>query len=318
MKKRILEILTIVLSAVMLAGCSVTGEKAELLTDDGILEGQKEYSAADSSEEAEKSLSLSNDLKGAVCAALISQFNSEYSEDGYVIPEFHILDVNEESSEDIMVWGDFWLYAYRLEGDTLISVTGESVSGCMHLQEKDGAYQCREIDIPEVGRTREKTEQDIFETCYQNLLDWRNNYEEQEKNRAQLIADYAAAFGISAEKYSDQGWKSAELPEPSSDEDNVFLYMQRETVAEVESPETETPPAQEPAEAETSYVVVRGDVLERIAKRHGLCTVELAEMNRDTIFRYAHAYGVKSNILMKCADYIYPGEVLTLIPENEE
>ncbi len=315
MKKRIVEILTVMLTATMLAGCSSTGSEATLTTDNGILEGQQEYNAAqDTTTESENTLSLSNKLKGAVCAALISQFNSDYSEEGYVIPEFHILAADDGSPDDIKVWGDFWLYAYRLEDDTLISVIGESVTGCMHLQVRNGVYQCTDIDVAEVGRTKEKTEQDIFGDSYQSLLDWRQDYEEQEKNRAQLIADYAAAFGIAAVNYSDQGWRSAKLPDPSPDEDNVFLYMQQK---EETTPEPETP-EEESVAPETSYVVVRGDVLERIAKRYGFTTVEFAKMNQDTIFRYAHAYGVKSNILMKCADYIYPGEVLTLIPESQE
>lgn len=324
MKKRMVEIVTAVLAAVLLNGCATTGSQAELMTDDGILEGQEEYNAAlSSTPEAEKALSVSNELKAAVCAALINQFDEEYSKDGFIIPAFHILDVNEDSSEDILVWGDFWLYAYRLEDDTLISVVGEDVSGCMHLRQQGGEYQCSQLEVAAVGDSKEKTEQDIFGVSYQSFQDWRGNYEDQETTRAQLIADYASAFEIPAVNYSDQGWRSAQLPDPSPDSDNVFLYMRRAIGTEDEQdasqaePATATPEKAPASETDNTYIVVKGDMLERIAKRYGLTTLELAEPNRDTIFEYAHRYGVRVHTLLRCSDFIYPGEVL-IIPTEEE
>ncbi len=318
MKKRVFEISMAVLLAVTMPGCAFTGEKAEQMTDES-LEGQKEYGAADSSSAAsEKAASVSYELKAAVCAALISGCGSDYSKAEYVIPEFHILDVNDALSGDILVWGDFWRYAYQLEGDTLVSVSGEDVSGCMHLQKQGREYLYSSLDVPAVGSTKEKTEQDIFGTSYQSFLEWRNDYENQEETRAQLIADYAAAFGIPAEKYSDQSWRSAELPDPSPDSDNIFLYLLKtadtEDGSEVVLPEPQTADAPEsvPEDGTGIYVVVKGDMLERIARRYGLTTMELAEPNRVTIFRNAHAHGIRSNALLKCADYIYPGEVLII------
>ena len=56
-----------------------------------------------------------------------------------------------------------------------------------------------------------------------------------------------------------------------------------------------------------AYVVKRGDSLGKIAREHGISTEELAEMNRDTILQAARSQGVKSEDLMKCANYIFPG-----------
>ncbi len=324
MKKRIFKIIAVMLSAVLLAGCTFGWKESDQVTDEILDEEDEDSGAGQISNPGEETVvALSDDLKAAVCNALISQYGTDYSDAGYVIPVFCILEVNNETPDNIMIWGDFWRFAYKLEGDTLISAAGEDVSGCMHLQEQNGTYQCIGLDVPEAGSNGvETTIQDIFGSCYDSLLQLRSDYERQEQNRAQLIADYVAAYGIPAVKYTDQNWEPAELPVPSPDEDNIFIYMlqaaEPEAAAEVQEieaqPEEETIQVQEEP-ATDSYTVKHGDTLGSIARKYGISTAELAEMNRDIILQDARRQGVRSGDLMKCANYIYPGEVLT-VPVN--
>ncbi len=278
---------------------------------------EEESTAGSSAAILDETVSLSDELKAAVCNALINQCGSDYSAADYVIPAFSILDIDNETDGDVMVWGDFWRFAYRLEGETLVSVAGEDVSGCMHLQKQDGAYQCIGIEMPTVGSTKEQTGKTIFGDGYKPLMHLRENYGRQEETRAQIIADYVSAYRVSATKYTDYSWEPTELPSPSPDKNNIFIYMLREAGNEEEqdivvSPATETIPETAAAKeaATDSYIVKRGDTLGSIARKHGISSMELANMNSEVILRCAREQGVKSDDLMKCANYIYPGEVL--------
>ena len=62
----------------------------------------------------------------AIDRYLVDEFGKNYTEGEYCIPSYSIVDVDEQNAEDILVWGDFWVFNYNQVGDTLKCVSGGS------------------------------------------------------------------------------------------------------------------------------------------------------------------------------------------------
>ena len=330
MRKRVLTILTVMIMAAALAACG-TGENAAQAADDA-----SAYDESDDSipfDEQDDSwdipaagaysgrtvVSLPKELAAAVCEYLSESAGEEIGQQELVIPGYVAVGADNTDPEDVRVLGDFWYISYELQEDVLVSTGGREYSGCLHFRQEDGKYIYKSRELV-AAESEEHSPEKVFGN---NLAAWkslRSDYAGKENVRAQLIADYAAAFGFSAASYQDFGWDPQDLPDPALEQDNIFFYILRRGETNpipemVVSPASEEPSAEEPQEEEPevdAYVVKQGDSLGKIAREHGISTEELAEMNRDTILRAARSQGVKSEDLMKCANYIFPGEILAV------
>ena len=69
----------------------------------------------------------------AVERYLAEQIAGYYAKGEYSVPVYQEVAVNAEDSTDIRIWGDFWVYNYKQEGDTLKCVSGGSHPGLMHI-----------------------------------------------------------------------------------------------------------------------------------------------------------------------------------------
>ena len=74
-----------------------------------------------------------NDTPIAAIERYIDTFGSQYSQGEYCIAYSHVLAVDDANPDEILVWGDFWVENFNLEGDTLKNVSGGSHPGLMHV-----------------------------------------------------------------------------------------------------------------------------------------------------------------------------------------
>lgn len=253
-------------------------------------------------------VSLDPALGAAVCDYLFDNTGEEKESGKVIIPGFIAVSADETDPEDIRVLGDFWYITYDRQGDVLFSGEGKEYSGCLHFRQEDGQYIFQSIDpvFPDEGEDAGKK---LFGESFPAWEKIRSDYALREETRAQLIADYARAFGLSAAAYQDYGWNPLELPKPGPDKDNVFFYTAH---GGMEAAEISVTADGEETQQEEVYVVKQGDTLGKIAGKYGVSVEELAERNRDTIIRAARSQGIRSENLMRCADYIFPGEILAI------
>ena len=73
------------------------------------------------------------DYYAAVDRYLAEQIAGHYAKGEYSVPVYQEVAVNADDSTDIRIWGDFWVYNYKQEGDTLKCVSGGSHPGLMHI-----------------------------------------------------------------------------------------------------------------------------------------------------------------------------------------
>ncbi|SDB22213.1 hypothetical protein SAMN02910298_01068 [Pseudobutyrivibrio sp. YE44] len=152
-----------------------------------------------------------------VYSYIVDEFGSQYSEGQVCIPSVHEVYLDDSDKSDIKFYGDFWVYNYNLEGDTLMTQSGGNHPGVMHLKSTDAEYEVTGFDAVADGNDFEPTAKEYFGKHYDDFMKVYSDSDTREKVRAQIIANYVAANNLSITKYQDYGWDPVELPEENID-----------------------------------------------------------------------------------------------------
>ena len=128
------------------------------------------------------------------------------------IPSLSIVGTDASNPDDTLVWGDFWIFNYKLENDTLLTESGGSHPGLMHLKKSDDGYTVTKMDVVADGADNLKSAKEIFADKYDDFHKINSNQDEREKIRLQFISDYVKANKLSITKVKDSGWDPVLLP----------------------------------------------------------------------------------------------------------
>ena len=148
----------------------------------------------------------------AITRYLINEIGSKYLSGEYCVPFQTVVAVNERNSDDILVWGDFWVFNYDLDGDTLKTVSGGSHPGLMHIKQTDNGFEVTSFDQVEDGSKYMPTAKKIFGDKYNNFQAINSDEQRRERHRAEVLANYVQEHNIPAKKYQDYGWPVKNLP----------------------------------------------------------------------------------------------------------
>ena len=144
---------------------------------------------------------------------LVKECGSKYLEGQYCIPFQTVVAVDERNDEDILVWGDFWVFNYNLAGDTLETVSGGSHPGLMHIKQTDTGFEVTAFDQVEDGARYMPSAKKIFGEKYDTFQTINSDDIRREKHRAEILANYVKKHNIPAKKYKDYGWSVKNLTE---------------------------------------------------------------------------------------------------------
>ena len=143
---------------------------------------------------------------------LVKEIGSKYLEGEYCIPFQTVIAVDERNNDDILVWGDFWVFNYNLVGDTLETISGGSHPGLMHIKQTDTGFDVTAFDQVEDGSRNLPTAKKIFGDKYDNFHTVNSDKERRERHRAEVLATYVQKNNIPATKYKDYGWPVKNIP----------------------------------------------------------------------------------------------------------
>jgi hypothetical protein len=136
----------------------------------------------------------------------------ELPEGAVSIPVVTVIDVEKDDDDgDVEVLGDFWIWNYVVEGDTLKCVSGGAHPGKMDLNKSGDGYVVEEFEVVKDGGEYESSAKDIFEEKYDEFSKVNSDNDAREKLRAEGIANYVKANGLSVTKYQDEGWDPVDL-----------------------------------------------------------------------------------------------------------
>lgn len=195
--KTIRTILCGIAAITMIVSCGLRGDKK------ATSEPAAETKAA---EETENSLTAIDDYFTKV-------IGSQYSPGEVCIPSHRIIAVDESNPDDIQVWGDFWVDNFNVAGDTLVSVSGGSHPGKMHVkQDGEGHFAVTGFDEVGDGSTFLPTAKQIFGERFEEFQKVNSDQTGREEARKNAIAAYVYKHNLPVKVYKDYGWPAVEIP----------------------------------------------------------------------------------------------------------
>ena len=149
----------------------------------------------------------------AVDDYLVNEFGKNYAQGDVCIPYAYVISANESNPEDILVWGDFWVFNYTLAGDTLKTASGGSHPGLMHVKKVENGYEVVGFDAVEDGAGNLESAKKIFGDNYETFWALNSNQEKRDDMRLHYTADYVKKHNMTAKVLQDFGWPAVNLPE---------------------------------------------------------------------------------------------------------
>lgn len=145
----------------------------------------------------------------AISMFMIENYAGNYERCDVSIPNISIIDIDDSNADDILVWGDYWIFNYDLDGDKLVCKSGGNYPGLIHI--KDNLVTG--FDIVADGSDYTESAKAIFGDRYEKFEEVNASIEEREKIRTQTISDYVKSHELNITKYQDEGWDPVTLPE---------------------------------------------------------------------------------------------------------
>ena len=149
----------------------------------------------------------------AVNDYLVNVIGKNYAEAEYCIPSPFIISMDEGNKDDVLIWGDFWVFNYDIAGDTLKTVSGGNHPGLMHLKKTDKGFEVTSFDAVEDGAGNMESAKRIFGDNFDAFWELNSNQEKREDVRLHFIADYVKKHNLPVKMVQDYGWPAVALPE---------------------------------------------------------------------------------------------------------
>ena len=129
------------------------------------------------------------------------------------IPTVHIVHVDFTPEDEVLVYGDFWVENYNVEGDVLKTVSGGNFPGCMHVSKADNTVTA--FDVVADGENWDSSAKEIFGEYYDDFMKFHNDTDARDELRKVTVTDYVFYNALDAKYYQDEGWDPVELyPQP--------------------------------------------------------------------------------------------------------
>lgn len=195
MKKILYSFTVLIIIAVSISGCKNKSNEANVnAPSDSIIEEEEE-----------------TNYYTAIYQYLQNEIGKQYSEGDYCVPFYNIVDVDESNEEDIKIWGDYWVYNYKLVNDTLKTVSGGNHPGLMHVCKNDDGYEVTEFDQVADGSDNIPSAKRIFGDKFESFQTIQSDDQMREQMRAEELVNFVKANNLSATMYQDYGWPAKAL-----------------------------------------------------------------------------------------------------------
>lgn len=150
-------------------------------------------------------------LRDAISDYLVKEIGTQYRQGELCIPTLMIVSAQEISVDQAWVWGDFWIWWYNQEGDTLMTVSGGNHSGLMTVQQEDGKLSVTSFEQTVDGAGNDASARRIFRSHYDVYQNMHSNQDVREAVRREQLGEYVRFHNISVHYYKDYGWDAVKL-----------------------------------------------------------------------------------------------------------
>lgn len=155
---------------------------------------------------AEQTVSAPETYLTAVERYLTDTIGSRYDKEDVCIPYYTIVGTDEQNSDDILVWGDYWVLNYHIVGDTLKAVSGGNHPGLMHVKQSDGHFTVTSFDAVEDGSHYLPSAKRIFGDKFSDYQKAYSDEKQREETRRKAVINYVEHNNLPCTVYQDFGW----------------------------------------------------------------------------------------------------------------
>ena len=150
-------------------------------------------------------------LRDAISDYLIKEIGVQYKQGELCIPTLMIVSAQEISADQAWVWGDFWIWWYNQEGDTLMTVSGGNHSGLMTVKQEDGKLMVMSFEQTVDGAGNDASARRIFRSHYDIYQNMHSNQDVREAVRREQLGEYVKFNNLNINYYKDYGWDAVKL-----------------------------------------------------------------------------------------------------------
>ena len=147
----------------------------------------------------------------AIDRYLVDEIGKQYAKGEHCVPFHHIVAVDERNADDILIWGDFWVFNYNQVGDTLKCVSGGSHPGLMHVAQTENGFKVTAFEQVEDGSNFLPSAKKIFGDKYDAFQAINSDEKNREILRAEVLGNYVKNHGLSVTLYQDYGWPAKKI-----------------------------------------------------------------------------------------------------------
>ena len=150
-------------------------------------------------------------VEAAAYKYMVEEEAKNYDPADVSIPVVQIVKVDYTNPEDVLVYGDFWVYNYNIDGDTLTCVSGGNYPGVMHLAKEGDAYVVSSFDMVADGVDFDASAKELFGDNYEAFMKVYGDSEARDELRKITVSDYVNLNNLAVTQYQDYGWDPVQL-----------------------------------------------------------------------------------------------------------
>lgn len=177
---------------------------------------QEDSAAADESEAAAVNGAAygyagDDPLEYAVYQYLAEEVSKNYDQADVCIPVVNIFHVDYTNDDDVLAFGDYWIWNYNIDGDTLKCSSGGSYPGVFHFKKEGDTFTVTEFVVVADGDDFDASAKELFGDSYEDFAKTHSDDASREELRRITVSDYVNLNGLDLKYYQDEGWDPVEL-----------------------------------------------------------------------------------------------------------
>lgn len=204
MRKRVFILMTALVMAFGISACG-TKEEAAVEEENVAIEDTESEPEVDGTAYG---YAGSDPVEAAVYKYLAEEVSKDYDDAEVHIPTVNIVHIDFTPKDEILVYGDFWIENYNVEGDTLKCVSGGHYPGMMQVS-KD--YVVTDFKQAADGEDFDSSAKEIFGDHYDDFMKIYSDSDLRNELRKVTVTDYVNLNGLSVTQYQDEGWDPVEI-----------------------------------------------------------------------------------------------------------
>lgn len=150
-------------------------------------------------------------IRDAISDMLVQNIGVDYKQGEVCVPVLMIAAEEERETDTAEVFGEFMIYWYDIEGDTLKTVSGGTHAGCVTVVLKDGKAEATAFEQTADGAGNEESARRIFGKHYDIYQNMHSNPAVREAVRQEQLREYISRHKMNIHYYKDFGWPAVEL-----------------------------------------------------------------------------------------------------------